>query len=456
MATCDQLYDQLRRLQNLYQHVHDPEQKAEIAQEIGAVEAEIQRMGCRQSIATAWAVLLCKFKDEPPNDSTDLPTPIETFKKFFTTEGAGTFNAVRYFSDMSHGLLDLSGSQVFDVILDANFHDYVPPSNPPPTNWKAKYDEYGVLELARRSAKNAGVSLENFLGDILTSNRGIFPTHGGIRWSGITKSNRPFVFGDHRYVQNNGTQSFGHEMGHGYGLDHSRADDPNVNILGCDPSTRDYRDPWDKMSAACDFSGPDPNYQLRGPGFNAWNMRGRGWLDEARVWRAAGDVFDQTVPLRPLHRRDLGGFLAAELPPNDGIGGHGRYLVEFRMKEEWDVGIPKSAVLAHRFEGNQSYIMSGIKGQLDLAAGDVFAAPILGGVGVEVLAIDENAQTATVRLFVRRNGLGMIVYAPQPDGSYKAAWGSGDIGEGSDALAWLPVTMNGDGKTQVVQLWNHP
>jgi hypothetical protein len=49
----------------------------------------------------------------------------------------------------------------------------------------------------------------------------------------------------------------------------------------------------------------------------------------------------------------------------------------------------------------------------------------------------------------------MIVYEPQADGGYKEVWGKLDTGAGSGAVAWLPVTMNGDGKTQIVQLWDH-
>jgi len=51
----------------------------------------------------------------------------------------------------------------------------------------------------------------------------------------------------------------GHEMGHVYGLLHSRIDG----------SEADYQDPWDIMSAANDFSASDPEFTLIGPGVNA-------------------------------------------------------------------------------------------------------------------------------------------------------------------------------------------
>ena len=149
----------------------------------------------------------------------------------------------------------------------------------------------------------------------------------------------------------------GHEMGHVYGLMHSRIDG----------SAADYQDPWDIMSAANDFSASDPEFTLIGPGVNAWNMRSRGWLDETRVWSGPDGGFDETVTLRPLVRRDLPGYLAAEIP--------GGYLVEFRVRDGWDGAIPRAAVLIHRFDGGHSYLMPGNLGTSDLVAGDSFGDP---------------------------------------------------------------------------------
>ncbi len=79
--------------------------------------------------------------------------------------------------------------------------------------------------------------------------------------------------------------------------------------------------------------------------------------------------------------------------------------MEFRIKEEWDAGIPRSAVLVHRFltaaQDNDgwphSYIMSGASGNQDLVEGDVFAPWVGGGPRFEVQKIDENEKVATVR-----------------------------------------------------------
>jgi hypothetical protein len=147
------------------------------------------------------------------------------------------------------------------------------------------------------------------------------------------------------------------------------------------------------MSTACAFFAPDPEFGAKGPGFNAWNMRGRGWLDESRVWHGLSNPFDEVIQLSPLHRYDLPGFLAAELPPIDG-----HFLVEFRIKDLWDVGIPRSAALVHRFEGvvgqflgSHSYIMSGTRGNQDLVEGDTLDATASGPLEVFALGFGPTA-----------------------------------------------------------------
>jgi hypothetical protein len=111
-------------------------------------------------------------------------------------------------------------------------------------------------------------------------------------------------------------------------------------------------------------------------------MDGRGWLNQSRVWTGAGSV-DETITLRPIASPHLPGLLAARL---------NGFLVEFRVKENWDAAIPRSAVLIHRFQDNQSYIMRGTNGQQDLVAGDVFQVGKPGGSSpwtkVEVLNVD--------------------------------------------------------------------
>jgi hypothetical protein len=301
---------------------------------------------------TPWAVLLCKF-----NDNANEPFPRRFYENLFTNTGVGLNNMVDFFRLYSHGSIDLGGSRVFgwltlpESLAQANQHD-----------------RGHVLPLARQTATNHGLDLSPFWGTIVCVNVG-YETFG-------------FLNGRAAVADSAGTYAavLGQEMGHGYGLDHSRIDG----------STADYQDPWDVMSAKNTFQTGDPRI---GPGLNAANMDGRGWLDPERVWSRAGFFENRTLQLRPHHRRDLDGFLVARVGP---------FYVEYRHNEGWDAGIPRSAVLAHRLKANLSYLMRGTAGNADLQPGDVVQrSDGQEAVRVEVTGIDATNRVASVRLSLR-------------------------------------------------------
>lgn len=325
--------------------------------------------------STPWAVLLCKFKDR-----TEPELPKEKFELLFTTQGQALWNMTRFFDDNSHGAIDVTGSKVFGWFeIDANLADY--------QNGTMSRNE--MMKRAQDAAIANKVPLSSFYGVVLTSNVAIGGAFGGFFAATVS----PGACGDHRYVYNNGSQAFGQEMGHGYGLNHSRLDG----------STADYQDMWDAMSTGNAFSGSDPTFGARGPGLNAANMRYMKWLDESRVWKATDPkrAIQEVVTLRPLHRRDLSGYLAAEIPPYGGTGFSG-YLIELRLREGWDSGIPRPAVLVHQLRTGNSYIMPGTGGNVDLVKGDRFqrggGAPWAPTYAVEVLDIDAANRNATVGL----------------------------------------------------------
>jgi hypothetical protein len=310
---------------------------------------------------TPWAALLCKF-----NDDDSEPFERGFYERLFTTAGSGSLNMVDYFADCSHGNADVSGSEVFGwYTLNKARNEYTG-SGP---NWQGRLD---LVNWARQAATDAGVDLTRFYGVVVCMNVATDLFGGGGRLAVCDlNSMRPALLGQ--------------EMGHGYGLAHSRIDG----------STDDYRDPWDTMSTASPYSASHDEFGSVGPGLNAWNMRSQGWLDETRVWRGSGSGFNSTIVLRPLHRRDLPGLLAAELP--------GGYLAEFRVQERWDAEIPRPAILVHRFDDNHSYLMPATAGSSDLAEGDKFergsqTIAWVGYTALEVQDIDAKSLTATLRV----------------------------------------------------------
>jgi hypothetical protein len=321
--------------------------------------------------ASPWAILVVRFRDDP-----DPTTSMETYENVFTSAGTGTMNMVDYFLEMSHGQINVSGSRVFGpYTLDRPRADYVGNVYPQPTG---KLNRNGVLDLARATATAAGVDLSEFAGVVVCGT----PALDLCGWVGSFAA-----LCDDSSLQ---PSLLGQEMGHGYGLDHSRRHG----------SEDDYQDPWDTMSTAGAYMASHPAYGAVGPGLNAWNMRLRGWLREPRVHViASSQTADELVVLRPLHARELPGTLALQV---------GIYLVEFRLRERWDAGIPRSCVLIHRAADNRSYLMQGQSGNADLVAGDRFEIgradlPFGEHVLVEVHSIDEASKTATIHVVHRPN-----------------------------------------------------
>jgi hypothetical protein len=301
-----------------------------------------------------------------------VPPPDSHYQRLFTGAGTGSYNMVDYFSTMSHGNIDVSGSEIFGwFTLTVDRAAYVGGGTPGP----GQYDRGGLIELCRQTASNNGVNLSAFDGTLITFSGyvDLFALLGGMT-----------AFCD---IGSLSPSPLGQEMGHGYGLDHARRNGSSLDAL----------DPWDDMSVYDSaFMAPSDEWGTIGPGLNAWCMRSQGWLDESRVWGNSLPSFeDAIVEIRPLHRLDLPGFIAANI---------GEFLVEYRPAQRWDAAFPRSAVFVHRFEDNHSYVMgpSAAHGNYDLQAGDSFRSGYLSAFSpesrVDVLAIDDNALTATLRL----------------------------------------------------------
>jgi len=81
-----------------------------------------------------------------------------------------------------------------------------------------------------------------------------------------------------------------------------------------------------------------------------------------------------------------------------------------------------------------------------------------GSAAVQWLAVERNGDgtTEVLQLWDNNGNLGMILYSPDPNGpGYVESWSADDMGQQSAAVQWLAVDRNGDGKTGVLQLWDN-
>jgi hypothetical protein len=147
-----------------------------------------------------------------------------------------------------------------------------------------------------------------------------------------------------------------HEVGHGFGYDHSRA---------LSTSTQDYNDCYDIMSwDSCnygfvgDFGAAgvlgDPTPAKVGPGFDAINLDLNNWLPGGRTVNFTHTTCNQTtLTLAALNHPEATGTMEVRIPAAmtianpTGTTSTDYYTLELRDKSLWDRGIPQNSVLLH-------------------------------------------------------------------------------------------------------------
>ena len=157
-----------------------------------------------------------------------------------------------------------------------------------------------------------------------------------------------------------------HEMGHGFGFNHSRA---------LTQSTTDYNDCFDIMSAltcvysftgaGTTFGGSTFGGTAKGPGLNAVQVDIQGWIASGRKVTFNNATCNQTTyAMAALNHPEVTGNLAIKIPATVSIAvpaseGSPKtsdfYYLELRSKTGWDRGIPADAFVLHLHAAGRTY-----------------------------------------------------------------------------------------------------
>jgi hypothetical protein len=195
---------------------------------------------------------------------------------------------------------------------------------------------------------------------------------------------------------------FAHEMGHGFGLDHSFGENSTPCASG-DGRPGAYCDMFDIMSAMNVHSFQDAENRRSGPTLNAISRERLGWLPNSRVWNAQSPLRAETVTLAPINRPDIDGYLFAKFsaPSRDTTQTTpSTYTVEVKEAIGWDRGFLTDHVFIHevRVDGLVRLLTNFHGGLLDLDPNLEFVAPGASMV-VRLLGIDPRTHTARLRIW---------------------------------------------------------
>ena len=336
---------------------------------------------------TPWAMVLCTYPEAgvrgnwQPRDWEALFVP-------------GTGGLTDYFREVSYGAIDVSGSRVFgwftlpyakteaqrtvdDAIMTtgntflfsntANFHDsdagkliFVEGAGLKPNTVIVSVRTSAVVELSSAAASTVSMvkakiqkSREALIEDCAhaAESQVHFPDYYGIiavrndaidadatarsplNLNGVTKTYGKLLLAD--WWLN--VTHIGHEMLHGYGLEHSRSDMPSKNADGTALTYTEYGDPWDIMSAMVvngfpgTFGMSTAGDTTSGPGMNAANLDLMGWMPATKRWVWNG--IPGSAMLSPLNAPEGAAPLVAIVPLGDPLH---YYTVELRRADHWD------------------------------------------------------------------------------------------------------------------------
>src|SRR5579859_3052009 len=213
-----------------------------------------------------WAIILCRFNDLPAT-----PQPPDYYADLYARNGLG--GLCDYWREVSGNALDLTGSQVFGWFTMAHASSELNTLHFPGDRWK-------LVQWGMDAAVANGINLAPFKRVLTVQNYGV--DHGAAPNGVVIVHSTPSLceFG-----------FISHEMGHGFGLPHSFAANPDM----------EYGDGWDVMSFAT--TPPLVPITFRGTqgqatvGLNARNLDALGAVPQRRMWIPGSWDFSEQVTL---------------------------------------------------------------------------------------------------------------------------------------------------------------
>jgi hypothetical protein len=273
---------------------------------------------------TKWSVILCKYKGTLAE-----PHSKDWYRDFLTTQGNFKGGNADYWRHISNGAITLDGSVV--------------------RGW---YSMNKTVATTRRPATRAGSGSRT----VSTQQR----TRDAVPRAGRQPGRRHHQQGGRlrraggRVLLDPGAQfqAFAaHEMGHGYGLEHSFSDDPTYQNAPWS-QIGEYDDEWDLMSVQNAHMFATTRFGLGGPGLNGHNVDRMGWMPRNKITTvgAAGET-TRTLTLTAVNKLGQTGWGLVRIPfdPSDLTR---YYTVELRAKTAWDRGIPATGVLIHEVKNS--------------------------------------------------------------------------------------------------------
>lgn len=268
-----------------------------------------------------WTVLLCQYSDsvQPP------PRTVAQVQDMLIRTGTG--GLADYYAAVTRGAVSMAGSSVrgwFTIpqtIASVTAFSHGGPGG----------DRNRSFQLCVDAARNAGVIPPAGDGVAVVTSPGIDLWGGG--------GSRAFLSVDHELA------AYGHEISHGFGLNHSHSEKVSAP---CGGGLSEYHDAYDVMSWACEtLVTATANFGFGGPGFNAFHMDRMGWLGRSEIltFGADGKTSD-TVTLTALYRSGFGGTRIVRVPYDPGDLNR-YYTVELRMPTGWDAGFVTPVALIH-------------------------------------------------------------------------------------------------------------